>query len=89
MPVIFPDPAAHGEPTETTVYVWEHLGQTGDYILCSNVRHRDLQNASWRLRGKLEDVLEMNGLPRATINHNTRGGSLFFVHRNQQGHYVI
>jgi hypothetical protein len=84
MPVISPDPSAASTPTTGIVYVWECLGQPGDYALCTDPQHGDFQNPNWRFRGELTGVPELDGFPRLTIDNRTRNGWPFVVHRDDR-----
>ena len=87
MPVVSSDASASSTPTTKTVYVWQCLGEPGDYALCTDAQHYDYQNPNWRFRGELADVRELDGFPRPTIDNRTCNGWPFVVHRDRRGNY--
>jgi len=52
MPVSGPDPDAANMPTNETVYVWESLGEPGQFALCSNRQYAEYKTANWKFRGE-------------------------------------
>lgn len=89
MPVVAPDPSAAGTPTSETVYVWECLGQPGDYAICSNPKYTDYQNPNWKFRGEFSSVAELDNLPRIIVKNRAINGWPFIVHVDRNGSYIF
>jgi hypothetical protein len=89
MPIVVFDPTAASTPTKVTIYVWESLGEPGEFALCGNPQHRDFQTPNWKFRGELASVPELDGLPRPTIDNGTQNGWPMTVHVDRYRNAVI
>jgi hypothetical protein len=77
------------DSTRETVYVWECLGEPGDYALCTDSQCREFQNPNWRFRSELAGVYELHDLSRSLIDNRTVNGWALVVHKDQHGSYGI
>ena len=71
------------------VYVWECLGQPGDYALCSDRQRRDFQTPNWKFRGELASVLDLHDIPQLGVDNRTVNGWSTVVHRDKYGTYTF
>ena len=88
MPISRPDPTAKNTQTAETVYVWQSLGQPGEYALCTNRDHAELKTANWRFRGDLSTVNELDGMRRDAISAKTANGWPMILNVDRYGNYI-
>ncbi len=82
-------PAIHVGQTKEPVYVWQSLGEPGEYALCTNPRYPDFQNANWRPLGELTGVPILAAFPRLTVDNGTVGGTPFIVRVAGNGSFMF
>lgn len=73
------DPVAPVYQTGAPVYVWQSLGEPGEYALCTNPHYPSFQNANWKFLGELSDVPALASFSRVIANDRTGGGAPLIV----------
>ena len=89
MPVIITDPTDPVGQTREPVYVWQSLGEPGEYALCTNSRYVDFQNGNWKALGELPGVPVLATFPRLTVDNGTVGGWPFIVRVVGNGKFMF
>jgi hypothetical protein len=72
------------------VYVWECVGQPGDYGFCTNKQHPDFQTPNWKFKGEVASVPELSGpgFPQQAVETRTANGHCTTVHVDRHGNYI-